>query len=78
MELAYTPEEQAFRNDVRDFVRARRPADIARKVLPGKLLERDDNTSVLVMIDGAFGGVDHHLAHVAAVTLCHAITETGS
>jgi alkylation response protein AidB-like acyl-CoA dehydrogenase len=42
MELAYTPQEQAFREEVRSFVRTKLPADIQKKVLEGKHLERDD------------------------------------
>ncbi|MGE0313773.1 MAG: acyl-CoA dehydrogenase family protein [Lautropia sp.] len=42
MRLAFTPEQQAFRLEVRRFVRDRLPADIRRKVELGLRLERDD------------------------------------
>jgi len=42
MELAYTPEEQAFREEVRRFVSDNLPADIQDKVLNGKKMERED------------------------------------
>jgi alkylation response protein AidB-like acyl-CoA dehydrogenase len=42
MELAYTPEEQAFREDVRRFVRDNLPADVQDKVLNGKKMDRED------------------------------------
>ncbi len=42
MDLAYTPEEAAFRDAVRAFVKASVPADIARKVLEHRRLEKSD------------------------------------
>ncbi len=42
MDLAFTPEEQKFADDVRAFVRANLPADIRDKVKNGKHLIRDD------------------------------------
>ena len=42
MDLAFTPEEQAFRDEVRAFVSAKLPGDVARKVLEHKRLEKDD------------------------------------
>src|SRR5579885_3259390 len=42
MELAYTKEEQAFREEVRSFIRANLPADIQDKVLNGKHMGRED------------------------------------
>ncbi len=42
MELNYTPEEQAFRQEVRGFIRDNLPADIARKVLEHKHITKDD------------------------------------
>ena len=42
MDLNYTPEEQAFREQVRAFVRAELPADISRKVLEHKRLAKED------------------------------------
>ena len=42
MDLNYTPEEQAFRADVRKFVTAGLPADISAKVKGGKRLAKDD------------------------------------
>ena len=42
MDLDYTPEEQAFRGEVRAFVRANLPQDIAEKVLHHRRLVKDD------------------------------------
>jgi alkylation response protein AidB-like acyl-CoA dehydrogenase len=42
MELAYTPEENAFREEVRGFIRGNLPADIQDKVLNGKHMGRED------------------------------------
>jgi hypothetical protein len=42
MDLAFTPEEQAFREEVRDWVRTHLPADIAHKVHHALRLSRDD------------------------------------
>ena len=42
MDLNYTPEEQAFREEVRAFVRANLPRDIAKKVLHHRRLAGDD------------------------------------
>lgn len=42
MDLAFTPEEQAFREEVRSWVRQNLPADISHKVRKGLRLTRDD------------------------------------
>jgi alkylation response protein AidB-like acyl-CoA dehydrogenase len=42
MDLNYTPEEQAFREEVRAFIRAGLPPDISRKVLEHKRLGKED------------------------------------
>ena len=42
MDLAFTPEEQQFRDDIRQWVRAHLPADVARKVHHGLHLSRED------------------------------------
>ena len=42
MDLAFTPDDLAFRDEVRDFVAKNLPQDIAAKVAGGKHLERDD------------------------------------
>ncbi len=42
MDLAFTPEEQAFRAEVRNWVRAHLPADISHKVHNALRLSRDD------------------------------------
>jgi len=42
MDLAFTPEEQAFRAEVRNWVRAHLPADISHKVHTALRLSRDD------------------------------------
>jgi hypothetical protein len=42
MDLAFTPEEEQFRLEVRTWVRANLPADIARKVHNALRLSRDD------------------------------------
>ena len=43
MNLHYTPEELAFRDEVRAFCAARLPRDIARKVLDHRRLDRSDH-----------------------------------
>ena len=43
MDLNYTPEEQAFRAEVRDFLATGLPADVAAKVKGGRRLTRDDH-----------------------------------
>jgi alkylation response protein AidB-like acyl-CoA dehydrogenase len=42
MDLQYTPEEQAFREEVRAFVRAKLPRDIAAKVLGHRRVVKED------------------------------------
>ena len=42
MDLAFTPEEQAFREEIRSWVRANLPEDIARKVRNDLHLTRED------------------------------------
>ena len=42
MDLAFTPEEQKFADEVRAFVRANLPSDTRDKVKNGKHLNRDD------------------------------------
>jgi alkylation response protein AidB-like acyl-CoA dehydrogenase len=42
MDLNYTPQEQAFRDEVRAFVRSNLPQDISRKVLEHKRLGKED------------------------------------
>ena len=42
MKLQFTPEEEAFRLEVREFVKTRLPADIKRKVELGLRLEHED------------------------------------
>ena len=42
MDLAFTPEEQAFREEIRSWVRANLPEDIAHKVRNDLHLTRDD------------------------------------
>ncbi|MGB9150274.1 MAG: acyl-CoA dehydrogenase family protein [Burkholderiales bacterium] len=42
MDLNYSPQDLAFRDEVRNFVRANLPADISQKVLEHKRLEKDD------------------------------------
>ena len=42
MDLRYTPEETAFRNEVRAFFRASLPADIRRKQMLGQRLSKQD------------------------------------
>ena len=43
MNLNYTPEEQAFREQVREFVRNSLPGDISQKVLHHKRLSKEDH-----------------------------------
>ena len=42
MDLNYTPEEQQFRAEVRDFIHTHLPKEISAKVLGGKRLSKDD------------------------------------
>lgn len=42
MDLDFTPDELTFREEVRAFLRAKLPADIARKVHDGRRLAKDD------------------------------------
>ena len=42
MDLKYTPEEEAFRAEVRAFLEAELPADIRAKMRLGKRLRKDD------------------------------------
>ena len=42
MDLAFTPDEQQFRQDIRAWVRANLPADTAHKVHNALRLSRDD------------------------------------
>ncbi len=42
MDLNYSPEETAFRQEVREFLRTRLPGDISRKVLEHHRLGKDD------------------------------------
>ncbi|MCP8467591.1 acyl-CoA dehydrogenase family protein [Pseudomonas sp. ZM23] len=43
MDIHYTPEELAFREEVRTFLRDKLPADLAAKVKLGKRLSKEDN-----------------------------------
>ena len=42
MDLAFTPEEQAFREEIRAWVHANLPADLSHKVHNAFRLSRDD------------------------------------
>ena len=42
MDLRFTPEEIAFRNEVRGFFRAALPPEIQRKMVDGRHLAKDD------------------------------------
>jgi len=42
MDIHFTPEEQAFREEVRTFLNSKLPSDIARKVKTGKHVGKDD------------------------------------
>ena len=42
MDLNYSPEQQAFEKEVREFTRANLDPKVARKVLEGSRLERED------------------------------------
>ncbi|MFT6431715.1 MAG: alkylation response protein AidB-like acyl-CoA dehydrogenase, partial [Halopseudomonas sp.] len=43
MEIHYTPEELAFRDEVREFLKTELPDDIAAKVKNGKNVSKDDH-----------------------------------
>ena len=42
MDLRFTPEELAFRDEVRAFIRAHLPEDIRRKLVEGRKLAKED------------------------------------
>ena len=42
MDLAFSPEDRAFRDEVRDFIATHLPADIRRKIQAGDHLAKDD------------------------------------
>ena len=42
MDLKYTPEEEAFRAEVRSFIDAELPVDISNKIRLGRRLHKDD------------------------------------
>ncbi len=42
MDLQYSPDEQAFRDEVRDFLKAKLPSRVAEKMRLGKRLTKDD------------------------------------
>jgi hypothetical protein len=42
MDLAFTPEELAFRDEIRTWVKANLPADISQKVHSAMRLTRED------------------------------------
>ena len=42
MDLNFTAEESAFRQQVRSFMQEKLPADIRQKVLAGQIVQRDD------------------------------------
>ena len=42
MDLRFTPEELAFRDEVRTFMRTALPADIRSKLVEGRRLKKDD------------------------------------
>ena len=42
MDLNFTAEEQAFRQEVRSFLRAKLPAELSSKVLGGKRMAKSD------------------------------------
>jgi alkylation response protein AidB-like acyl-CoA dehydrogenase len=46
VDIAFTPEEQSFRADVRDFLTRQVPSEIREKVLSGQHLHRDDYVRV--------------------------------
>lgn len=51
MRLHFTPDDEAFRQEVRSFVRARLPADIRRKVELGLRLEHADYVSWFTILE---------------------------
>ena len=42
MDLAFTPDEQRFRDEVRSFLRTHLPKDVSDKVIKGKRFEKED------------------------------------
>ena len=47
MDLAFTPEEQQFREDIRAWVKDNLPADISHKVHNALRLSRDDKVMTI-------------------------------
>lgn len=58
MDLAFTPEEQRFREDIRAWVRENLPSDLAHKVHNALTLSRDD-MQCWAKILGAKGWLGH-------------------
>ena len=58
MDLAFTPEEQAFREDIRSWVHANLPQDISHKVHNALRLNRDDHQRWAKIL-GAKGWLGH-------------------
>jgi len=58
MDLAFTPEEQTFREDIRAWVKASLPADISHKVHNALRLSRDDHQRWAKIL-GAKGWLGH-------------------
>ena len=59
MNVNYTAEELAFRDEVRAFLKSELPADIAAKVKLGKHMSKQDHELVRAGLAGGTGR--HHL-----------------
>lgn len=59
MDLRFTPEETAFRQEVRTFFRTEFPADIRARVSQGRPLKREDYVTTLHILDQKGWAVPH-------------------
>jgi pimeloyl-CoA dehydrogenase large subunit len=59
MDLSFTPEEVAFRDEVRRFFRTEIPAGIRRKVSEGRRLEREDYVTSQRILNGRGWAAPH-------------------
>ena len=61
MDLNFTPEEEAFRSEVRAFLADKLPARLSTKVATGKHLSKADMQEWHAILNARGLDVDHHL-----------------
>ena len=66
MDLAFTPEEQTFRKEIRTWVKANLPAEISNKVHNAMRLSRDDMQNWAKILGKKAGSVGVGLSSLAA------------